>query len=303
MASSDSYGRVWVAGVVSLLLAGGAIGCNVMDGLGPSPTGVDALLADARTALANGHPQRAVRLLETAHETDSTNVEVRVALSNALYAAQDLDVFTLRSAVERLNGKGTAPGPESSRKRICPEGVSPGRSPQRFRSVALGGDEALRRFANHQELLHRVFRLFVDGVLARRPGAFATLSPEMQAKGYLLAVLTGMGRHLGRVRAAVLETKTTLYLDTEAARSILVACSPTPAARTLVSEALCRLQDETQRALVWLQARNDQVGSDQTGLLIEKLRRHAEILRGRSSCKPAAGARLADALSQDRLAE
>ena len=106
-----------------------------------------------------------------------------------------------------------------------------------------------------------------------------------------------------RVRAAVLDTKTILYLDTEAARSILVACSPTPAARTLVSEALCRLQDETQRALVWLQARNDQVGSDQTGLLIEKLRRHAEILRARSSCKPAAGARLADALSQDRLAE
>jgi hypothetical protein len=286
-----------------MLLAVGAIGCNVMDGLGPSATGVDALLSDARTALATGHPQRAVRLLETAYETDSTNVEVRVALSNALYAAQDLDVFTLRSAVERLNGKGTVPGPESSRKMVCTEGASPDRAPERFRAVPIGGDEALRRFANRQRLLHRVSRLLVDGVLARRPGAFAELPPEMQAKGYLLATLTGMGRHLGRVRTAVLETKTTLYLDTEAARSSLVACSPTPAARTLVNEALCRLQDDTQRALVWLRARNDQVGSDQTGVLIEPLRRHAEMLRGRSSCEPAAGARLADALPQDRLAE
>jgi hypothetical protein len=282
-----------------VVLAVGMLGCNVLDGVGPSAGDIDALLAEARTALTNGHPARAVRLLERAHETDSTNAEVRVELTNALYAARDVDVFTLRAAVERLNGtEATVAGKGGGR--ACTDAAAPARSPDRFAAVPFGRAEALRRLADHQALLRRASQLLVDGVLARRPEAFAALAPKMQAKGYLLAGLTSVGRHLVRVRTAVLDTESTLYLDTEAAPTMLVACSPTPAARAQVTAALCGLRREARQALAWLRARNDRLRSGQTTLLIEALRRHADRLRGPSSCEPPAEPRFADALPQDR---
>ena len=46
--------------IVGLLVGG----CNVFDGLSPNPNGVDALVADAQTALAAGNASPAGRLPE-----------------------------------------------------------------------------------------------------------------------------------------------------------------------------------------------------------------------------------------------
>jgi hypothetical protein len=277
---------------VSLLLGTGALGCNAYDGLGPSPTHVDDLLADARTALTTGHPQRAVHLLETAYRKDSTDVEVRIELANALYASQAIEVFTLRAALERMREGEEGSGPETSEGTVCTDGVAPSGSLERLGGERLEESEALRRLAEHRDRLRRVSHLLVDGVLSRRREAFAALRPDIQAKGYLLAALTRLGHRLLDVRTAVLRTESTLYLDTEKEPLALVVCSATETARARVARSLCRLRRGAQQARSWLRTRNDRTHSEQTRLLIDAVTRQTKVLRGRLSCGPASRARV-----------
>ena len=284
---------------MSVLLGTGALGCNAYDGLGPSATHVDDLLADAQTALTTGHPRRAVQLLETAYQKDSTNVEVRVELTNALYASQNIEVFTLRAALRRLSEGQKATGAETTEGTICTAGIAPAGSLERLGRGRLEEAEAFLRLVEHREHLRRGSRLLVDGVLSRRRESFVALPADMQAKGYLLAALTRMGQRLLNVRTAVLRTESTLYLDTDDPLA-LVVCSSTETARDRVERSLCRLQGGTQQALFWLRLRNDRTHSEQTGLLIDALTRQAKVLRGRLSCGEALSARVVPPRLQDQ---
>lgn len=271
--------------VVSIVIGVSGFGCNLYGGLEPSRASVEDLLADARVALTTGHPQRAVRLLETAYERDSTDVRVRIELANALYAAHDVDVIALRAAVERLNGNGDVSATAGRISGVCSVGTDASPPPDQLQAVAL--NEALSAFVGHRAQLRRASRLLVEGVLGQRGDAFAAVSEELQAKGYLLAALTRMGRRLMRVRTVMRATESTLYVDGEADPPTLVACSPTKAARQQVEGALCRLRDGSQQALAWLRLRNDRTDSDQAALLIDVLSRHRAALDGRFSCSTA----------------
>jgi hypothetical protein len=290
---------LWGGTVALLLLGIGGLGCNVYDDVGPAANSVDILLSDARTALAADNPQRAVRLLETAHEKDSTNAEVRVELANALYATHDLTVFTLRAVVERMNGKDATADVGKAERNACTEGAAPPRDPARYETLAVEDADSLSRLASHQTVLHRVSRLLVDGVLRRRPDAFGSLSPEMQAKAELLAALTRLGRRLVAVRAAVVDTESRLHLDTEAAPPALLACSPTAAQQNRAERGLCRLREGGEQALSWLRSRNDRVHSQQSGVLIGPLTQHVAGLQ-RLSCGGGPDGRLVEASSQFR---
>jgi hypothetical protein len=290
------FGIVAVVSALGL----GALGCNVFDGLGSSGRSVDELLADARIAMTNGRPDRAVRLLESAHEKDSTHVEVRIELANALYAAGGVDVFALRAAVEHLAGTGGEAGQPASDAAICTEGPRPARSPEAFVAISFGEAEALRPLVDRRNRLRRVSRLLVDGVLNRRSAAFAALSPEVRATGYVLAAVTRVARRLLAVREAALDTGSTVYVDVrETAASSVVACSPTDPDLRRVERVLCRLGEGIGQSVSWLQARNDLTNSAQTALLIDLLRAYAGALRSRLPCSGATAPQLSD-LSSER---
>lgn len=272
---------------IALFSLVGLTGCNVYDDVGPSATSVEGLLADARVALTNENPERAVRLLERAHEKDSTDVEVRIELANALYALHALDVFGVRAAAKQLNGEEPVSGTEQTEQAACSNGAAPSRSPDRFLTVSFDDESPLGEVAARRPQLRRVARLLVEGVLARRPDALAETPPVVQAKGYLLAGLTRTSRRLLGVRTAVLDTESALYVDTETTSPSLVVCSPGSNPRARVERALCRLRSGMQQSLAWLQARNEHVHSDQTSLLIDTLTRQVATLQDRRSCTEA----------------
>lgn len=271
---------------VLLVLGLGGLGCNVFDGLGPSPTSVEDLLADARVAMTNENPQHAVRLLETAFETDSTNVEVRIELANALYAARDVDLFTVRSTVEHLNGKGAAEAATGdSDEELCTEGANSPRSPGRFLAISVEDHEGLQILSDARDRIRRVSRLVVDGVLRRRPEAFAEGPVEVRSKGFLLAALTRLSRRLLGVRDVLRATEGTLYVDQESdPPGALVACGPTTEDRNQVERSLCRHKAGVLQGAFWLERRNELLNSEQTSLLLDLLETHREALRTQLSC-------------------
>jgi tetratricopeptide (TPR) repeat protein len=86
--------------VVSMLFM--SAGCNVFEpfyseGASDNP---DVLLDDARYALMNGDPDKAVSILEKAYAIDSTNTEVRVELASALFQANGIDLLMMKDLAE-----------------------------------------------------------------------------------------------------------------------------------------------------------------------------------------------------------
>lgn len=257
-----------------LLLSSGLLGCNVFDDVQPEPSDVEDLLADARVAMTKTNHQRAVRLLEKAFEKDSTHVEVRIELVNALYAAHGVDVFTVRSAVEHVNG-GVPSNSVDTDGDVCSEKVDPGRSPERFRVVSFE-EEALRTLLGQWERMQRASHLLVEGVLQQRAGAFGRQPPDVRMKGYLLAALTQVSLRVIALEQVVRDATGTLYVDADAQPSrAFVACASTEEMLSRMEQSLCQLKDEAVRAVAWLQARNEVVGSERTTLLIDLLEAHA----------------------------
>jgi hypothetical protein len=257
-------------------------GCNVFDGVQPEPSSVDALLADARVAMTNGNSERALRLLETAHDRDSTHIGVRIELANAIYASNDLDLFTVRSAVEHLSGTGDSP-PNNGIEPVCTGGGDSAPSSRQFEPIML--EEALEEFASYREQMRRVSRLVVTGGIQRRGEAFSKEPPSARVKGYLLAALTRVSLRLLTIQDEIQDTNTTLYVDVEdATPRAFIACGGTTESIARAERSFCRGAQGTQEAISWLQARNDLIGSDQSSLIIDLLEAHADAMQTRHSC-------------------
>lgn len=268
---------------IFLILGFGFSGCNVFDGVQSEPASVEDLLADARIAMTKTNHQRAVRLLEEAFEKDSTHVEVRIELVNALFAAHGVDAFTVRSAVEHVN-EGVRSNSVDTEGDVCSDGVDPDRSPERFRVVTFEG-QAVRTLLGQRERIRRASDLLVDGVLQQRAEAFGQQSPDVRMKGYLLAALTQVSLRMLALEQGVRETAGTLYVDTEAQPSwAFVACAGTEETLSRIEQSLCRLKDEAARAVAWLQARNEAVGSERTTFLIDLLEAHVAAAQVYLSC-------------------
>lgn len=271
--------------VVCLLLVLGTFGCNAFSGIQPEATRVDDLLSDARIAIKKGEHQRAVRLLETAFDKDSADVEVRIELANALYAAHGVDVLSVRSAIDHVNGTGAGAETLAENTGDCTEPAPPADSTAQFLSVSFERDDAVGRLATEIEQFRRVSALVLEGVLQRRMDAFGEEPPRVRAKGYLIAALARVSTRLVLVRNVLQGTESTLYVaaDSEGPREI-AACGPTSGDVAQVEDALCRLGQSGVRAVAWLRSRNDLVGSEQTSLLIDPLETHVDALRASLSC-------------------
>lgn len=273
-----------------LLVAGLLVGaCNVFDVSTPEPDTVDALLADAQTALSAGDASRAVRLLERAFDKDSTDVRVRAELGNALYAERGLDVFTLRAAAEHLVEGAKSSGASSAdqfsrRANVCTDGARPEMSSDRYDSVPLGADP-LRSLVEHAPVVERVRRLVVEGVLERRAEALSSARSRYRQKGLLVGAVTVVATEVIDVHAAFDTTGSSLYLDREAdPHRALVACADTEDALGRRHDALCALDTAARRGVEWLRDRSRSSEEDPDPVLIGRLEDLAGAASARIDC-------------------
>lgn len=283
MPSSWFCWRHFCAAVLVLVSIVSTLGCNAFEDVQPAPSTVEALLADARTAMTKGNHQRAVRLLETAFERDSTHIEVRIELASALYSVKGLDAFTVRAAIEHMNGKGASVASETAVGDICTSEPDSVGIADRLRGISFK-DDAIQSLVEERETLQRVSQLVIQGGLQGRADAFAREAAEVRAKGYHLAALTRLSLRLEAVKEAVRGAKGTLFVVSDGVTPAFIVCGEALNAVSRIERALCREQRGAVQAVSWLQARNDLIGSEQTALLIDLLETHIGALRTRLSC-------------------
>lgn len=274
----------WLVVVLGGLLVGG---CNVFNGFSPAPNSVDVLVADAQTALAEGDASRAVHLLERAFKKDSTDVRVRVELGNALFAEQDLDVFSLRVAAEPLIGSSVEALSASQASRgetTCTEGACPETSSERYDAVPVD-TASVRKWAERAALVRRVQRLVGEGVLERRRDAFTSTDVRIREKGLLVGAVATVANGVIDVHTTVEEMKSSLYLDHGAnAGRALVACAGTKAELAQTHDALCSMGAATHQGRQWLQTRNQSSAKARGSVLIERLEVLADASNARIDC-------------------
>lgn len=261
-------------------------GCNVLDGRAPAPKSVDALLADARTALRADHPSRAVRVLERALQKDTTDVRVRVELGAALYAERGLDVFMVRAAMDHLvqDDSTSSPSPQASRRVVCTDGAQPSAAPGRYSSVAIAGDP-LRALVRREAVVERVRRLVVAGVLERRATAFSGARSSLRRKGRLIGATTVAVRALLHLSERVRAAGGTLFRDREAGSiPALVACAETATALASCRGALCALGRALRRGHEWLRTRDRLSGRKTDAPLTKGFGETAAAATTRANC-------------------
>jgi hypothetical protein len=273
-------GRLLLMGVLV------ASGCNVLDGRAPAPKSLDALLADARTALRADHPSRAVRVLERALQKDTTDVRVRVELGAALYAERGLDVFMVRAAMNHLaqDDSTSSPSLQASRRVVCTDGAQPAAAPGRYSSVAIAGDP-LRALIRREAVVERVRRLVVAGVLERRATAFSGARPSLRRKGRLIGATTVAVRALLYLSERVRAAGGTLFRDREAGSiPALVACAETATALASCRGALCTLGRALRRGQEWLRTRDRLSGRKTDAKLTKAFGETAAAATTRANC-------------------
>lgn len=276
-----------------LLLIGGvfvAAGCNVFEGMSPSPTTVSGLLAEGRSALAEGEASRAVRLLERAYERDSTHIGVRVELGNALYADRGIDVFTVRAVLRHLGRDSiSATGARSSldtaarEATVCTDGAQPRGGDGRYVPVPLD-HESLRPLREHGATIERVRSLVVDGVLHERAVAFSDAAMRVREKGRLIGALTLLMSEIIRLQEKLTAVGGSLYRERRPSSPALVACAPTEDRLEEVRQALCQLGGAGEQAVEWLARRHALLGRGQNSVLIAPIETFIETVNGRAKC-------------------
>ena len=263
-------------------------GCNVFGGIAPTPETVDALVADAETALATGDAARAVRLFERAFEADSTDIRVRVGLGNALYADRGLDVFALQRVAEHLvepsadtAGPTGALSPKS--RAVCTNGVQPDTTSARYDAVPLDA-APIRQVTDRAPVVERVWRLVVSGVLRRQSDAFSAADPAVRRKALLVAAVTVVAREAIDVRSVLRETDGALVRDRSSEGPALVSCAPSDDALAQNHRAVCRLGAAAEQGRQWLQARTESAEADRAAVLSRRLQTLVTATRARIDC-------------------
>ena len=271
--------------LIGLLLGG----CNAFDVSPPEPNTLDALLSDARTALASGNSARAVELLEQAYAKDSTDVRVRIELSNALYSERGLDILTLRAAAEHLvdtseTSNVPATTPLEERQEVCTRGADPDTGLDRYRRVRMDVDP-LRQLADHASVVDRVRRLVVDGVFERRSAQLDSVNVRVRRKGFLVGAVTVITDRVIEARQRLSGPGRTLFFDRDGQPPrAFVVCAESEPALARNHAALCALADATRRGIQWLRDRNRLAGRAEESVLINRFETVAHAASARTNC-------------------
>ena len=139
-----------------LLMAGG---CNAFEFLHDedATSDPDILLDDAQLALQNGDAEKAVELLEKALAAAPGNTEIELALSTALFQANDIDVLLLKELADFIAEPDSDAGKVGSTTRY--PACSFSEDPQRTTILRFDETAAYLSLFNHLEVLQRVLEL------------------------------------------------------------------------------------------------------------------------------------------------
>ncbi|MDZ4702096.1 MAG: tetratricopeptide repeat protein [Rhodothermales bacterium] len=153
--------RLWM--VVSMLFV--SAGCNVFEpfyseGASDDP---EVLLDDARYALQNGDPDKAVTFLEKAYEIDSTNTEVRVELASALFQANGIDLLMMKDLAEFITEQSDDTGAFAGKHPVDPLVCSFVGSSADYQALQFDTEPAYLTIIEHGAVIDRVAAL-IEGI-------------------------------------------------------------------------------------------------------------------------------------------
>ncbi|MEZ4700037.1 MAG: tetratricopeptide repeat protein [Rhodothermales bacterium] len=243
--------------VVSMLFM--STGCNVFesfyrDGSSDDP---EVLLDDARYALQNGDPDKAVALLEKAYAKDSTDPEIRVELSSALFQANDIDLLLMKDLAEFISEDAVAgSGKWSGAPPACTfEGSSDGLTEIRF------ADEAafIALFSN-RDVLDRAIALLGDLLETE-----VDLDPNQLSNAHLMHAISMMATMVLDIQGKADELGATLY---RVSQNGIGYCAPDQhALQALQSYIVCEKVLDIDAAIDDLAIRQELLGSTENELL------------------------------------
>lgn len=265
------WSRCLGAGLVLLLVSVGA-GCNVFGGLSEENSDdPEVLLSEARAALTQGQPDRAVDLLREALAADSSNAEVRVELASAMLEARDVDIVTLRSMGRFIIGdeKRTSISNthESGRCTFDQEPVS---------LPVFDYEDApeYQVFVENEAVFEEVQALLGDERID-----FEALAAELRARRLLVGAFADIATAVLEINRRIKALDATLYRLPSGAIGL---CAPTPEDRfQLEKDIVCALLPRIEAALEELNARNGLIGREpDEGVIIDIVRDAIEAIRG-----------------------
>ncbi len=141
-------------------------GCNVFEPFYEAGSSDDpeVLLDDARYALQNGEPDKAVAILEKAFAVDSSNAEVRVELAAALFLANGIDVLVMKDLAEFITESSSSAGKHQRFNTSQALACSFAGNEAEVRTLHFEEEPAYLTIVEHSPIIDRVMAL-VDGVL------------------------------------------------------------------------------------------------------------------------------------------
>ena len=263
--SLGSFSFVIFLTAASLIVAG--CEANLFEGLGGSGgDDVEVLLADARTALANGDAEEAVEYLKSAHASDPDHSEVRIELVRARFEANDIDLISLQSVGNFLiNGDNSKQSGRTPDQPLCT-----------FDAGATSSSVIDFSQSDAYQQLSALIEVFEDASeLLNALGASdrSELSTELEARLLLLRAFTRSFQVIDEVHEAALERSVELHRLSDG--SIGLCAEETEdleQASGTVSEMQhllqCDLLVQFEQALDDLRARNQLLGDTDQDVIL-----------------------------------
>ena len=267
--------------VCAFLCAALLVGCNVFDGLGGEGESDDpnVLLQDARAALSRGEPQAAVRYLERAHALDPSNPEVRIELVGARFAQAEIDLITLRSLINYINGEEEEPAAAAARTHsqqpqangdFCTFDAD--RSAlEEFDYTSASAYQAIRDQINTFEAAHEL----LDGI---RPAALNDLPDAVRARWYMSRAFTRIALAIDAINSEVEQIEATLYRLPSLQNSIGICAASEQALSKAEARIKCDHLPQIVVGLEELEMRNQLLDNADVSGVLDDLRQVVDIV-------------------------
>lgn len=201
-----------------------AAGCNAFgfmyeDGASDDP---DVILGDARIAMQDGNPEKAVELLEKALEKAPDNQEIKIELASALFQANEIDLLMMKDLADFIA--------DAEPNIISKISISQNSNTCNFtgssssaRPLQFEAEEAYIDLLNNTETLSRTLELLAQSF-------DISLSPDVAdhfiGNAYLMRAIATMGTSVLDIKAKADSLDATLYQRS----GHIGYCAPTPSA-------------------------------------------------------------------------
>ena len=290
-------------------------GCNAFGGMEGAPETTQEFLSSAESALAQGHDEEAVELLEEALEKDPESKEVRVELASAKMQKEDVTLVELQSMASEYQAdwqsssvSSSVRGRTASAERVCSF------NPDEFPSTPLQPTEweAYRKLKEKRAMLVEVkalvnYVLFgkeeIDEAtitqedLQRAVAALAEdgFSEERIAKGLLLQTIAYTGVALIDLIEGARQHLTFYRYETDGSTYPGYCAATQQALDQVLSQVACQFPT-VEHAIGLIKARAVLLESEQANRIADEAAEFAVKMRDSIDAECAASARIAQAV-------